>query len=407
MESPRSPERSRLDARTMRRLDRWVGVPLCFLATLLLRLSRLLRRQGEAPQGRMLCVALAEMGSIVLAAPAIRRQARAGATAPVFVTLAPTRPVFDFLGGDFAHDVFVLRSGGVTTLCIDLWRFARWARRMNVAVAIDLDPGARFSALLALLSGAPRRAGFAGRGLPYRGALFTHGVDCAAERHMSDNFAALLHAPFGSARDAAGPALRVAAPMMPPAVERLRRLKRESGRTRVLLVHANVSDAVPQRRWPRTRHAALCRRLLAERDDLIVALVGAEAEAAAAASLRDAIGDPHCLSVAGELAIAELPALFAEATLMLSSDSGPAHFAAHAGLPVVALFGPETPQRFRPLGDTVALYAALPCSPCLTPRNQRASACRDPRCMEAITLDAVLDAIRARLDATDRAQASA
>jgi len=391
----------------MRRLDRWVGVPLCFAATLLLRLSRLLRRRGSTREGRLLCVALAEMGSIVLAAPAIRRQARAGGSAPVFVTLAPTRPVFDFLGGDFARDVFVLRSDRLATLCVDLWRFARWARRMDVAVAVDLDPGARFSALVALLSGAPRRAGFAGHGLPYRGALFTHPVDCTVERHMSDNFAALLHAPFGNARAAAGPALHAAAPATPPAVERLRRLKRDTCRTRVLLVHANVSDAVPQRRWPRARHAALCRRLLAERDDLIVAFVGAEAEAAAAAALKDEIGDPHCLSVAGELAVAELPALFAEATLMLSSDSGPAHFAAHAGLPVVALFGPETPQRYRPLGDAVALYAALPCSPCLSPRNQRASACRDPRCMEAITLDAVLDEVRARLDAPHRAQASA
>ena len=390
----------------MRRLDRWVGVPLCFVATLLLRLARLFGRR-QPTQGRVLYVALAEMGAIVLAAPAIRRQARRAGTAPAFVTLAPTRAVFDFLGGDFARDVFVLRSEDLATLCVDLWRFARWARTQGVTVAIDLDPGARFSALLALLSGAPRRAGFAGRGLPYRGSLYTHRVECAADRHMSENFAALVRAPFGDAHDAGVAPLRIAAPPMPPAVERLRRLKRDSGRARVLLVHANVSDPVPQRRWPRARHVELCRRLFAERDDLIVAFVGAAVEAEAAAALCAELADAHCLSVAGELAIAELPALFAEATLMLSSDSGPAHFAAHAGLPVVALFGPETPQRYRPLGDAVALYAALPCSPCLSPRNQRASACRDPRCMQAIAVDAVLDEIRARLDAPHRAQASA
>lgn len=403
--SPRSPERG-LDARAVRRLDRWVGVPLCFAATLLLRLARLFRPR-RSTQGRTLYVALAEMGAIVLAAPAIRRQTRRAGTAPAFVTLAPTRAVFDFLGGDFARDVFVLRSERLATLCIDLWRFARWARAQGVAVAIDLDPGARFSALLALLSGAPRRAGFAGRGLPYRGSLYTHRVDCAAERHMSENFAALVRAPFGAAHDAVVAPLRVAAPATPPAVERLRRLKRDSGRERVLLVHANVSDPVPQRRWPRERHLELCRRLLAERDDLIVAFVGAAAEAEAAAALCAELDDPHCLGVAGELEVAELPALFAEATLLLSSDSGPAHFAAHAGLPVVALFGPETPQRYRPLGDAVALHAALPCSPCLSPKNQRASACRDPRCMQAIAVDAVLDEVRARLEAPRRAQASA
>lgn len=166
----------------------------------------------------------------------------------------------------------------------------------------------------------------------------------------------------------------------------------------LLLIHANVSDPVPQRRWPRQRYLELCRRLLAELPDTAITFIGAAAEAPAAAQLCAELADPRCRSAAGTVAIDALPALFGRATLLLASDSGPAHFAAHAGLPVVALFGPETPQRYRPLGDTVTLYAGLPCSPCLSPRNQRASACRDARCMQAITVDAVLDQLRPRLN---------
>ncbi len=126
----------------------------------------------------------------------------------------------------------------------------------------------------------------------------------------------------------------------------------------------------------------------------------------AAAALCAAIDDPRCTSAAGAIAIAELPALFARATLLVGSDSGPAHFAAHAGLPVVALFGPETPRRYQPVGDTAALYAGLPCSPCLTPRNQRESRCRDARCMAAIDVQEVLDAVRPHLQLAHRGQAA-
>lgn len=388
----------------MRRLDRWVGVPLCFLATLGLRLFRLcdLRRLGArqpataAPPGRVLYVALAEMGSIVLAVPAIRRQVRLTAAPPSFVTLAPTRAVFDFLGGEFAADVRVLRSDSLATLCADLWSFARWARRNRIEVAIDLDPGARFSALVALLSGAPRRAAFAGAGLPYRGQLETHSAACPAQRHMSKNFSDLVQAALGTQRGSDPgshglPAAANAAAAKPPAPAR------PAPAGPLLLIHANVSDPVPQRRWPRQRYFDLCRRLLAERPDARITFIGAAAEAPAAAQLCADLADRRCGSVAGSVAIVDLPMLFGGATLLLASDSGPAHFAAHAGLPVVALFGPETPLRYRPLGDTVTLYAGLPCSPCLSPRNQRASACRDARCMQAITVDAVLDQLRPRL----------
>lgn len=392
----------------MRRLDRWIGLPLCFLAGVALRLSHCFpRRQTAAAslRGRVLYVALAEMGSIVLAAPAIRQNTHRQGTAPLFVTLTQTRTVFDFLGDELARagDVLVLRTDSLATLCADLWSFVVAARRVGVTVAIDLDPGARFSALVALLSGAQRRAGFAGPGQPYRGKLYTHAVACPAGRHMSENFAVLLRAPFAGISSTASTvvALPLPASARPPATvpgEILERLRRripcgDPQRRRIVLLHANGSDPVPQRRWPAPRYIELCQRLLTAWPELLVLFIGAAAEEQAAAALCAEIDDPRCVSVAGAFAVGELPALFALATLLVSSDCGTAHFAAHAGLPVVALFGPETPQRYRPLGATVALYAGLSCSPCLSAHNQRTSRCRDARCMQAIEVAAVLAAI--------------
>src|SRR6187551_1104652 len=60
----------------MRRIDFWAGVPLCFLVTLAGRLLRAAgvkgRGHGQRPR-HILFIQLAEMGTMVVAYPALRR----------------------------------------------------------------------------------------------------------------------------------------------------------------------------------------------------------------------------------------------------------------------------------------------------------------------------------------------
>src|ERR1700739_4173377 len=64
----------------MRRIDRLAGVPLCFLATLVVKLRDLLRGKSPRPIRRILFIELSEMGSTILADPALRKaRERAGA----------------------------------------------------------------------------------------------------------------------------------------------------------------------------------------------------------------------------------------------------------------------------------------------------------------------------------------
>jgi hypothetical protein len=58
---------------TLQRTDRWVGVPLCAILTLLRRIFECARRPGPHQVRRILFVKFAEQGSTVLAYPAIRR----------------------------------------------------------------------------------------------------------------------------------------------------------------------------------------------------------------------------------------------------------------------------------------------------------------------------------------------
>lgn len=105
----------------------------------------------------------------------------------------------------------------------------------------------------------------------------------------------------------------------------------------------------------------------------------------------------RCISLAGHLALTELPALYSLADLMVTNNSGPAHFAAASDLPTIVLFGPETPNLYRPLRNSTAIYGGLACSPCVTASNHRKSACSDNVCMRAISVDEVFDAVMAVL----------
>jgi len=89
----------------------------------------------------------------------------------------------------------------------------------------------------------------------------------------------------------------------------------------------------------------------------------------------------------------ELLALHSMSDLLITNDSGPAHFASLVRLPTLVLFGPETPRLYAPLGrSTVCLSAGFACSPCISVYNGKKSPCDDNLCLKAITVGEVYQA---------------
>ena len=169
--------------------------------------------------------------------------------------------------------------------------------------------------------------------------------------------------------------------------------KRDVSRLRLVLINPNSSEMLQQRRWMPERYTELIRRILAAHDDVLVLITGAEGERAQAEQMAAQCANDRCVAFAGHTKLADLPALYELASLIVSNDSGPAHFAAASGLPTIVLFGPETPTLYRPLGKPTVVYAGLACSPCVSVYNSRKSACTDNVCMRAITVDQVFAAV--------------
>jgi ADP-heptose:LPS heptosyltransferase len=391
---------------TMRRIDRQAGVPLCAAATALSRLQAWLRPKSARPLRRILFIELSEMGSTVLAEPAMRKARERLNAELFFVVFARNAGSVELLGTFPRDHVYTISDESMFTLTRDTLGFLRWARRMDLDTVIDLELFSRFTALMTGLCGADRRVGFYrfhGEGL-YRGEMLTHRVAYNAHIHIAKNFIALVDSllaqsptvPYAKTfigDDQVNAKIRSAS-----AEERARVLDRiraltpfDPGKNRLVLINPNASELLPHRRWAASRYAELIGRILATFEDVVVLITGGPEERDGAERL--AAANPGSISFAGHSALTDLPALYAEAALMVSNDSGPAHFSAAAGVPTIVLFGPETPKLYQPLGPSRAIYAGLACSPCVSAHNHRQTACTDNVCMRAITVDEVFAAV--------------
>jgi len=82
---------------------------------------------------------------------------------------------------------------------------------------------------------------------------------------------------------------------------------------------------------------------------------------------------------------------------MITTDSGPRHFAAAFDVPVVTLFGPTDPRWSDNYHDaSIDLHLDISCAPC----SRRTCPFGHHRCMRDLTVDHVFAATTSLLDAT-------
>jgi len=95
----------------------------------------------------------------------------------------------------------------------------------------------------------------------------------------------------------------------------------------------------------------------------------------------------------------ELVALCQTAKLFVGGDTGPTHFAAAAGTPVVAIFGPTSSDRNGPFRrEDIVVERRLVCRPCY---ERERCPLEHWQCMLEITVDQVYEACRKRLLLSD------
>lgn len=221
------------------------------------------------------------------------------------------------------------------------WRqLRRQLRSLCFDVAIDPQSLTK-SALVAWISGAPRRIGFArpvGREL----APWLH-TELVASRvaHVVDRYCELL-TPLNAA---AGP-IRFDFPITADAETDVG--KHLEGLAAPVAV-INPGAGWESKRWPQERFAEVARELY-RRHQVRSLVVWAGPQELAWAQEIAAAGDGWS-TVAPPTTLLELAALLRKATLFVGSDTGPLHMAAAVGLPCVGIYGPTRPENCGPYGQ--------------------------------------------------------
>ena len=124
-----------------------------------------------------------------------------------------------------------------------------------------------------------------------------------------------------------------------------------------------------------------------------IAVIGLPQDGPLARAIEGGCLERTCVDLTGYTAsVRELAILLHLGALLITTDGGTGHFAALTPIPVIVLYGPETPALYGSLSaGAVNLYKGLSCSPCLTAYNHRRSPCDgDNVCLKWITPAEVL-----------------
>ena len=398
----------------MQRIDYWVGVPLCAVFALVDRIVRPFRRKKAAEKPKkILFIELSEMGSAILAYSALKRAEEDFQAKVYFMIFRRNRESLDLLRFVPPEQVFEIEDSGFWAFTRSVFKTLPRLWREGIDTTIDMELFSRCTALLSYLSGAVRRVGFhngPAEGL-YRGSFITHRVLYNPHQHISLNFLNLLYAleqpneePYLK-RDLSK--LLVSLPkygVTDAELDRMREVVKAANPAlpehyRLMVLNPDPG-LLPLRGWSLDNYVAVARQAVTEFPDTVVAVVGLGRSKGFADEIGAALPKEHFVDLTGKTAnLRELVVLLEEAALILTNDSGPAHFAALTPVPILVLFGPETPYLYAPLGDKVwAFFAHLGCSPCYSAYNHRTTECKNNLCLQSILVDEVYGVVKQVLE---------
>jgi heptosyltransferase II len=288
--------------------------------------------------------------------------------APVYARM---RGVRDIIENPFAHRELNLAARRA---------LGRHLRGQGYTRAFVL-PNSFKSALIPWFAHIPRRIGYAAEG---RRVLLTDArrLDRRALPRLVDRFVRLA-----AMAGQIGPS--VPSPVLVPDVANAAAAMRSLGLAtrKPVAVLCPGAEYGPAKRWPTEHFIALAQRLLAA--GYAVWLIGSPNDQASAEPIAAAV--PGVRNACGRTDLGTAIDLLAQASVVISNDSGLMHAAAAVGRPLVALFGSSSPIYTPPLSPLARVARIdIACSPCF----QRECPLGHFKCMRELEPNVVYDLAR-------------
>lgn len=255
------------------------------------------------------------------------------------------------LQGHPAIDEVIIAPKRVLRRPSELWKL--WGQLHSLQIDITLDPqGLLKSAILARLTGAKRRIGFAAPVGREGSAWLNNELVTSRCPHVVDRYRELL-GPLGVEPST----VRFDVPRPAANQKSIAAWLYSQHLDQKPFVVLNPGAGWDSKLWPAERYAEVSRYLEAEHDLRSVVVWALEKEREWAKQIVAQSGGSAIM--APNTSLPDLAALLRRTTLYVGSDSGPLHLAAAVGCPCVGIYGPTDPAECGPYGTchlTVQAY---------------------------------------------------
>lgn len=395
----------------IKKLDYYIGIPLCFLLTIYEKGKKLFFG-ATVPHDtkRLAFVKLVEQGATVLAYSAIERIVElVGRENVFFCVFKENRPILDILNIIPRQNIFEIRKDNLFVFIYDIFIFFLKAHRLKIDTTIDMEFFSRSSTIISYLTGAVKRIGYHryNSELSYRGDLMTHKIQFNQYIHIAYAYRLLVESVLLNPHEQPMAkikydSLSLSYPSFSPSdkqIEHIKTLLKKQvdapNEKPYIIINPNASDMLPLRRWKLENFIVLIQRLIESYNRITIIITGTSSEANAADKICKKINSNKIINMSGKTTLEDLLTLYYISNIIVTNDSGPGHFASMTDIHNIVLFGPETPKLFGPRGkNSYVIYKKLACSPCVNAFNHRFSPCLNNICMKLISVDEVFCKIK-------------
>ncbi|MCW1834240.1 ADP-heptose--LPS heptosyltransferase RfaF [Pantoea ananatis] len=220
-------------------------------------------------------------------------------------------------------------------------------------------PNSFKSALVPFFAGIKRRIGWRGE-MRYGLLNDCRVLDKAAFPLMVERYVALAYdSPVRSARE-------LPQPLLTPQLQVSEQEKSETSAQfqltpeRPTIGFCPGAEFGPAKRWPHFHYATLAQQLISEGYQIL--LFGSAKDHSTGEEILFSLPEAsraHCRNLAGETQLEQAVILLAQCHAVVSNDSGLMHIAAALNRPLVALYGPSSPDFTPPLSDRARILRLI------------------------------------------------
>ena len=168
---------------------------------------------------------------------------------------------------------------------------------------------------------------------------------------------------------------------------------------KIIAISPGSKEQDKHKRWPISSFSQLINKILAERKDIRICLVGSMRENRLCEDIIKNIDQEKRIDVinlAGDTSLPELLYVLSNVNITITNCNGISHMACLVNSPIIGLYGPTDYKITGPISDKfIPVTAGLDCSPCY--RSDYVTGCGDPVCMVKLDVKQVYQTLESMI----------